>query len=223
MRRRFLRTRRRRINTVLRRFRRRSSRRHRAGLSVMARRRCRRSGGLHRSRLPRRAARSRCDPISVSASSSNAPAAAIALAIVFTFVLDAMGMPIESAPAASQKRIWAKSAGSNQKRISAGTSSSRFCKRASVTKTRSVSKWKELLERVQGHPNVIRLFASGEGDENGDFIPSYIRDQVESEYMILEKLDMSLEERLKGSRVAGPKKICSRSRCTSACSACSTT
>ena len=58
---------------------------------------------------------------------------------------------------------------------------------------------KELLERVQGHPNIIRLFASGEGNE-GDFIPPSIRDQVEPEYMILERLDMSLEERLKGSR-----------------------
>ncbi|HEX7604234.1 MAG TPA: protein kinase [Polyangiaceae bacterium] len=58
---------------------------------------------------------------------------------------------------------------------------------------------KELLERVQGHPNIIRLFASGEGNE-GDFIPASIRDQVEPEYVILERLDMSLEERLKGSR-----------------------
>jgi serine/threonine protein kinase len=63
---------------------------------------------------------------------------------------------------------------------------------------------KELLERVQGHPNIIRLYASGEGDET-EFIPQSIRDNVESEYMILEKLDMSLEERLKGSRAAGQK------------------
>ncbi|HSQ68300.1 MAG TPA: protein kinase, partial [Polyangiaceae bacterium] len=63
---------------------------------------------------------------------------------------------------------------------------------------------KELLERVQGHPNVIRLYASGEGDD-GEFIPASIRDQVEPEYMILEKLDLSLEERLKGSRVQGQK------------------
>jgi serine/threonine protein kinase len=58
---------------------------------------------------------------------------------------------------------------------------------------------KELLERVQGHPNVVRLFASGEADEP-EFIPPAIRDQVDCEYMVLEKLDMSLEERLKGSR-----------------------
>jgi serine/threonine protein kinase len=58
---------------------------------------------------------------------------------------------------------------------------------------------KELLERVQGHPNIVRLYASGEADDPS-FIPHAIRDQVECEYMILEKLDMSLEERLKGSR-----------------------
>ncbi len=63
---------------------------------------------------------------------------------------------------------------------------------------------KELLERVQGHPNIIRLHASGEGND-GDFIPASIRDSVEPEYMILERLDMSLEERLKGSRTRGQK------------------
>ncbi len=63
---------------------------------------------------------------------------------------------------------------------------------------------KELLERVQGHPNIVRLFASGEGEEL-EFLPASIRDKVESEFVILEKLDMSLEERLKGSRVRGEK------------------
>ncbi len=63
---------------------------------------------------------------------------------------------------------------------------------------------KELLERVQGHPNIIRLFASGAGDD-GEFIPPQVREHVEPEYMILERLDMSLEERLKGSRQRGQK------------------
>lgn len=63
---------------------------------------------------------------------------------------------------------------------------------------------KELLERVQGHPNIIELYASGEGHDP-DFIPPQIRDSVEPEYMILERLDMSLEERLKGSRQKGQK------------------
>lgn len=62
---------------------------------------------------------------------------------------------------------------------------------------------KELLERVQGHPNVVELLASGEGDDS--FLPPSIRDKVEPEFMILERLEMSLEERLKGSRSKGQK------------------
>jgi serine/threonine protein kinase len=58
---------------------------------------------------------------------------------------------------------------------------------------------KEILERVQGHSNIIELLASGEG-ENALFIPPSIADRVENDYMILELLDLSLEERLKGSR-----------------------
>ena len=57
----------------------------------------------------------------------------------------------------------------------------------------------ELLERVQGHPNIVELMASGEG-EDIQFIPQSIRDKVDPEFMILERLEMSLEERLKGSR-----------------------
>ena len=58
---------------------------------------------------------------------------------------------------------------------------------------------KEILERVQGHPNIVELLGSGEGDSAG-FIPPMIRDKVENDFMILELLDMSLEERLKGAR-----------------------
>ncbi len=58
---------------------------------------------------------------------------------------------------------------------------------------------KELLERVQGNPHIVELFASGE-DEDLQFLPASIRDKCDPEFMILEKLDMSLEERLKGSR-----------------------
>ncbi len=61
---------------------------------------------------------------------------------------------------------------------------------------------KELLERVQGHPNIVTLFASGESD-NPEFIPHVLRDKVENDFMILELADMSLEERLKGSRNRG--------------------
>jgi serine/threonine protein kinase len=63
---------------------------------------------------------------------------------------------------------------------------------------------KEILERVQGHPNIIALFASGESD-NPLFIPPAIRDKVENDFMIIELADMSLEERLKGSRNRGQR------------------
>ena len=58
---------------------------------------------------------------------------------------------------------------------------------------------KEILERVQGHENIVTLLASGETD-NENFLPPPIRDKVENDFMVLELMDMSLEERLKGSR-----------------------
>ncbi len=58
---------------------------------------------------------------------------------------------------------------------------------------------KELLERVQGHPNIVELFASGEA-EDAEFIPAAVRHKLEGEFLVLERLDGSLEERLKGSR-----------------------
>jgi serine/threonine protein kinase len=63
---------------------------------------------------------------------------------------------------------------------------------------------KELLERVQGHPNIIALHASGESDDP-EFIPAAIRDKVENDFVILERMDMSLEERLKGTRARGKR------------------
>ncbi len=63
---------------------------------------------------------------------------------------------------------------------------------------------KELLERVQGHPNIVALFASGEADDPS-FIPPAARDKVDNDFLILERLDMSLEERLKGSRAKGKR------------------
>jgi serine/threonine protein kinase len=58
---------------------------------------------------------------------------------------------------------------------------------------------KEILERVQGHPNIIELLASGESD-NPNFIPPPVRDRIENDFLILELMDLSLEERLKGAR-----------------------
>jgi serine/threonine protein kinase len=59
---------------------------------------------------------------------------------------------------------------------------------------------KEILERVQGHPNIIELLASGESD-NPNFIPPSLHQKVANDFMVLELMDLSLEERLKGSRV----------------------
>lgn len=59
---------------------------------------------------------------------------------------------------------------------------------------------KEILERVQGHDNIVELLASGESD-NPNFVPPQIRGIVENDFMVLEALDLSLEERLKGSRM----------------------
>jgi serine/threonine protein kinase len=58
---------------------------------------------------------------------------------------------------------------------------------------------KELLERVQGHPNIVGLCCSGESDDP-EFVPAVVRDKLENDFVILERLDMSLEERLKGAR-----------------------
>ncbi len=58
---------------------------------------------------------------------------------------------------------------------------------------------KEILERVQGHPNIVEILASGES-ENDNFIPPTLRNRVENDFLVLELLDMSLEERLKGTR-----------------------
>jgi serine/threonine protein kinase len=63
---------------------------------------------------------------------------------------------------------------------------------------------KELLERVQGHPNIVELLTSGEAEDQ-EFLPPSIRDKVECEFMVLERLEMSLEERLKGSRYKDQK------------------
>jgi serine/threonine protein kinase len=58
---------------------------------------------------------------------------------------------------------------------------------------------KELLERVQGHPGIVELLASGIC-EDVEQLPAIVRNTCEASFMILERMDMSLEERLKGSR-----------------------
>jgi serine/threonine protein kinase len=62
---------------------------------------------------------------------------------------------------------------------------------------------KEILEHVQGHPNIVELLGSGEAGSPGcsdAFIPPPARDKLQNDFMVLELLDLSLEERLKGAR-----------------------
>jgi len=119
----------------------------------------------------------------------------------YSFVLDAMGQPIELgsgrfAKAYLGEERWLESKTDFRRHIVIKI----LQKGVADDDALRFQMEKELLERVQGHPNIIRLFASGEGNDD-EFIPPTIRDQVECEFMILEKLDMSLEERLKGARV----------------------
>src|SRR5262249_25957070 len=120
----------------------------------------------------------------------------------YAFLLDARGMPVEIGSGRSAKAYlgverW-------------GDSKTGFC-RGVVIKVLPRGRGeggyprfpmeKELLERLQGHPNIVRLYASGEA-EDPDFIPPSIQRHVEGEFLVLERLDMSLEEYLKGSREA---------------------
>ncbi|MBA3501971.1 MAG: protein kinase [Myxococcota bacterium] len=62
---------------------------------------------------------------------------------------------------------------------------------------------KTILEQVQGHPNIVELMGSGEGGTPGcsdAFIPPSLRGKLENDFMILELLDCSLEDLLRGAR-----------------------
>lgn len=58
---------------------------------------------------------------------------------------------------------------------------------------------KTILERVQGHPNIIELMGSGERASEA-FVPPSARDKIVADFMILELLDASLEDLLRGAR-----------------------
>ena len=57
---------------------------------------------------------------------------------------------------------------------------------------------KALLEHLQGHPSIVELISSGSITDPG--LPDGIWAECEGDYLVLERLDMNLEERLKGSR-----------------------
>ncbi len=119
---------------------------------------------------------------------------------VYSFVLDARGMPVELgsgrfAKAYLGEEQWLESKTNFRREVVIKI----VQKGVSEEDLMRFQMEKELLERVQGHPNIVQLFASGEGEDPA-FIPAVIRDKVDPEFMILERLEMSLEERLKGSR-----------------------
>jgi serine/threonine protein kinase len=123
----------------------------------------------------------------------------------YSFVLDARGQPIELgsgrfAKAYLGEERWLESKTDYRKPIVIKI----LQKGVSEEDHMRFQMEKELLERVQGHPNIVELMCSGE-NEDLNFLPASIRDKVDTEFMILEKLEMSLEERLKGSRVRGHK------------------
>ena len=123
----------------------------------------------------------------------------------YAFVLDARGMPIEIgsgrfAKAYLGEERWLESKTDFRREVVIKV----LQKGVTEEDRMRFQIEKELLERVQGHPNIITLFASGESDDP-DFVPPSIREKIENDFVILERLDMSLEERLKGTRVRGKR------------------
>ncbi|MEZ4402149.1 MAG: protein kinase [Kofleriaceae bacterium] len=119
---------------------------------------------------------------------------------IYAFVVDEQGLPIELgsgrfAKAYLGEERWVESKTTLRRPIAIKV----MQKGVSGEDQMRFQMEKEILERVQGHPNIIELLGSGEADNPG-FIPPAIRDKVENDFMILELLDMSLEERLKGAR-----------------------
>jgi serine/threonine protein kinase len=121
----------------------------------------------------------------------------------YAFVLDAQGQPVELgsgrfAKAYLGEERWLESKTAFRRNVAIKI----LQKGVSEQDALRFQLEKELLERVQGHPNIITLYASGESD-SPDFIPESLADKVENDFMLLELCDISLEERLKGSRNRG--------------------
>jgi serine/threonine protein kinase len=124
----------------------------------------------------------------------------VARSRLYSFVLDDHGLPIDLgsgrfAKAYLGEERWVESKTAMRRQIAIKV----LQKGVSPEDQLRFQIEKQILERVQGHPNIVELLASGEGDNPG-FIPAAIRDKVDNDFMILELLDMSLEERLKGAR-----------------------
>ena len=123
----------------------------------------------------------------------------------YGFVLDAAGSPVEIGSGRFAKAYlgverWVESKTEYERPVAIKV----LQKGVSLDSQLRFQLEKAILERVQGHPNVVELLASGEGEIAG-FIPEPLRDRIENDFMVLELLDMSLEERLKGSRARGAR------------------
>jgi serine/threonine protein kinase len=118
----------------------------------------------------------------------------------YSFVLDEAGHPVELGSGRFAKtylgeEAWVESKTTFRRKIAIKI----LQKGVSVEDQLRFQLEKQILEHVQSHPNVVELLASGESDNPG-FVPAALRDRVENDFLILELLDMSLEERLKGTR-----------------------
>ncbi|MGZ3404893.1 MAG: protein kinase domain-containing protein [Polyangia bacterium] len=122
---------------------------------------------------------------------------------VYRFALDAMGRPLELGSGRFAKCYLGEEQWLESKTLFRRDVAIKLLQRGvSAEDGLRFQMEKELIERVQGHPNIIGLYASGEAD-NPEFIPECVRDRVENDFIILERCDLSLEERLKGSRNRG--------------------
>jgi len=118
----------------------------------------------------------------------------------YAFVLDTLGQPVEIGSGRFAKVFlgeerWMESL-TNRKRP---VVIKMLQKGVSADDAKRFQVEKELLERVQGHPAIVELLASGIC-EDVEQLPAVVRNTCETSFMILERMDMSLEERLKGSR-----------------------
>ena len=130
-----------------------------------------------------------------------AAAAHVVRSRAYAFVLDARGLPVEIGSGRFAKAYLAEERWLESKTDFRRDVVIKILQKGVTDEDRMRFQIeKELLERVQGHPNIVGLHASGESDDP-EFIPQSIRDKVENDFVILERLDMSLEERLKGARI----------------------
>src|SRR5690349_17357032 len=94
----------------------------------------------------------------------------------YGFVLDLNGMPIELGSGRFAKCYLGEERWSESKTAFRRNVAIKILQRGvSEEDALRFQMEKELLERVQGHPNIIMLYASGEADVH-DFVPAPIRD-----------------------------------------------